>query len=71
MDLNILHCSWKYSFFTGFIKEPMFFSCNYLGAPILRQKIGIFVYVDVGTHGCASLREKILAKTGAKRALFD
>ncbi len=37
---------------------------NCLGAPILRQKIGIFVYVDVGTHGRASLREKILAKTG-------
>ena len=44
---------------------------NCLGAPILRQKIGIFVYVDVGTHGRASLREKILAKTGAKRAFFE
>ena len=44
---------------------------NYLDAPILRQKIGIFVDVDVGTHGRASLREKILAKTGAKSAFFD
>ncbi len=44
---------------------------NYLDAPILRQKIGIFVDVDVGTHGRASLHEKILVKTGAKRAFFD
>ncbi len=29
------------------------------------------VAVDVGTHSRASLREKILAKTGAKRAFFD
>jgi len=29
------------------------------------------VDVDVGTHGRASLREKILAKTGAKRAFFN
>jgi len=43
---------------------------NCLGAPILGQKIGIFVYVDVGTHGRASLHEKILAKTGAKRAFL-
>ena len=27
--------------------------------------------VDVGAHGRASLREKILAKTGAKRAFFN
>jgi len=39
---------------------------NCLGAPILGQKIGIFADVDVGTHGRASLREKNLAKTGAK-----
>ena len=38
---------------------------------MLGQKIGIFVDVDVGTHGRASLREKILAKTGAKRAFFN
>jgi len=29
------------------------------------------VDVDVGTHGRASLREKTLAKTGAKRAFFN
>ena len=26
MDLNILHYSWKYSFFTGFVKEPFCFT---------------------------------------------
>ena len=41
-------------------KEILFdFTCNCLGNPILRQKIGIFVVVDVGTHGRASLRKKI------------
>ncbi len=53
------------------LKHGTKFYCNYLGSPILRQKIGILVDVDVGTHGRASLREKILAKTGAKRAFFE
>ncbi len=53
----------------GLDESPSLFR-NCLGLPILRQKIGLFVYVDVGTHGRASLREKILAKTDAKRRIF-
>ncbi len=55
----------------GCAEQQPFVIRNCLGAPILGQKIGIFVDVDVGTHGHASLREKTLAKTGAKRAFFN